>query len=123
MNYVLSSFDNHLVENHEPEATVEIQGTTYVWSNGECIKPVEICSVGRTNAKSSTGQRPTESILYKKYYLLVGILPSRLDLPFVFLAGPGELGALSDSLNTIIDKTRSPGRFHSKMWTYIERDV
>lgn len=36
--------------------------------------------------------------------LLVGPFLSRLDFPLVFLAGPGEFGALVISLNTIMVK-------------------
>lgn len=91
-------------ENHE--AAFKIRRITYVCSNGECIKPVEICSVSRNNAESSTGQQSTKSILYSspRNDLLVGLLLSRLDLPFVFLVGPSELGARDISLNTIMIK-------------------
>ena len=86
-----------------------IQRTTYVWSNGKCIKPEAIFSVTRNNTKKQ--HRPTINQIYFRFHridLLVGLLHSQLDLPLVFLVGPGEFGALDICLNAIMVRQDSP---------------
>lgn len=105
----------------KPDRNFAIQRTTYVWSNGKCIKPEEIFSVSRNNTKSK-GQRSTKFILYSspQINLLVGLLHSQLEFPLVFLVGPGELGAFNISLNPIMVRQDPPRKMQKCRLTLSE---